>query len=73
MNSYGPVSLANEAIYALLHYINWFSNDDIAPAPAPAPAPAHGSISIDSIPIHVDKMNESESWRTHLASSNLTP
>ena len=27
MNSYGPVSLAYEAIYKLLHYMNWFSND----------------------------------------------
>ena len=65
MNSYGPVSLANEAIYALLHYMNWFSNDDIAPA--------NVSISIDSIPTHVDKMNESESSHTHLASSTPPP
>ena len=65
MNSFGPVSLVYEAIYKLLHYINWFSNDD-----------RDISIAIESIPTHIDKMNEmnemneseSESSHTHLSS-----
>ena len=59
MNSLGPVSLVYEAIYKLLHYINWFSNDS---------TPANVSIAIESIPTHIDKMNEAESSRTHLPS-----
>ena len=55
MNSLGPVSLVYEAIYKLLHYMNWFSNDD-----------RDNSIAIESIPTHIDKMNESES--SHLSS-----
>lgn len=60
MNSFGPVSLVYEAIYKLLHYVNWFSNDDSDSTPA------NVSIAIESIPTHIDKMNKSES--SHLSS-----
>ena len=69
MNSLGPVSLVYEAIYKLLHYINWFSNDD-----------RDSSIAIESIPTHIDKMNEmNESESSRLSSgqtqsiTNLNP
>ena len=29
MNSIGPVSLVSHAIYKVLHYLNWFSDDNI--------------------------------------------
>ena len=45
MNSYGSVSLVSRAIYNVLRYMNWFSDEEPStqhPAPStqhPAPSP----------------------------------
>jgi hypothetical protein len=37
MNSYGSVSLVSGAIYKLLRYLNWFSDQEQGQGPEPGP------------------------------------